>query len=157
MIRKSTININNANTGKLDISDDILHEYNRVVNMFISHLWDKKILKGSFVRQTSFIPTWLSARMRQAAAKQALAIVKSQRRKKKKNRTESFQARKEPPHFLFLHPVRQNLMRIKLRRLHKKCRECRHYESLHVIPDIFPFLLSGKDDAAERSIQNRAS
>ena len=86
MIRKSTININNANTGKLDILDDILHEYNRVVNMFIRHLWDKNILKGSFVQQTSFVPTWLSARMKQAAAKQALAVVKSQRKKKKKTR-----------------------------------------------------------------------
>ena len=84
MIRKSTININNANTGKLNILDDILHEYNRVVNMFISHLWDNGILKGSFVQQTSFVQTWLSARMKQAAAKQALAIVKSQHKKKKK-------------------------------------------------------------------------
>jgi len=32
MIRKSTININNANTGKLNISDDILHEYSAVHN-----------------------------------------------------------------------------------------------------------------------------
>ncbi len=86
MIRKSTININNANTGKLDTLDDILHEYNKVVNLFIDYLWENKVFTGSFVQYTSFISTWLSARMKQAAAKQALAIVKSQRKKRKKNK-----------------------------------------------------------------------
>ncbi|CAN2040421.1 hypothetical protein GMMP15_1710008 [Candidatus Magnetomoraceae bacterium gMMP-15] len=36
------------------------------------------INKGSFVKDTKWMDTWLSARMKQAAAKQALSIVKSQ-------------------------------------------------------------------------------
>ncbi|CAN2040420.1 hypothetical protein GMMP15_1710007 [Candidatus Magnetomoraceae bacterium gMMP-15] len=44
MIRKSTININYANTGKLNKLDDIVCEYNRVVNEFIDYLWENIIL-----------------------------------------------------------------------------------------------------------------
>ncbi|CAN2043571.1 hypothetical protein GMMP1_1140006 [Candidatus Magnetomoraceae bacterium gMMP-1] len=78
MIRKSTININYANTGKLNKLDDIVCEYNRVVNEFIDYLFENNINKGSFVKDTKWMDTWLPARMKQVAAKQALSIVKSQ-------------------------------------------------------------------------------
>lgn len=86
MIRKTTIKLNFANTGKHQELLRISQEYNRVVNLCIDVLWEQKQFSGSFVKDTSWIDTWFSARMKQCAAKQALAIVKSQRKKQKKTK-----------------------------------------------------------------------
>jgi IS605 OrfB family transposase len=86
MIRKSTINLNKANTGKLEHLKDFLNEYNRVVNIFIDELWDDGQFNGSFVKDTKWVDSWLSSRMKQCAAKQALSIVKSQRKRQKKTK-----------------------------------------------------------------------
>ncbi|MDM8556430.1 transposase [Desulfococcaceae bacterium HSG7] len=85
MIRKSTVNLKYANTGKLQKVHTTAIEYQRVVNLFIDSLWKQKQFSGKFVKNTA-VESWLSARLRQAAAKQALAIVKSQRKKKKKSK-----------------------------------------------------------------------
>jgi len=39
MIRKSTINLNFANNGKLEKIKEIAEEYQKVVNLFIDILW----------------------------------------------------------------------------------------------------------------------
>ena len=85
MIRKSTINLKFANIGKLEKLKGIAEEYQRVVNIFIDKLWEQKQFSGKFVKDTA-IESWISARLKQAAAKQALSIVKSQRKKKKKHK-----------------------------------------------------------------------
>lgn len=85
MIRKSTINLKFANFGKLKKIKEIAEEYQRVVNIFIDVLWEQQQFSGSFVKNT-LIESWLSARLKQAAAKQALSIIKSQRKKKKKHK-----------------------------------------------------------------------
>jgi len=85
MIRKSTINLKFANIGKLNKLKIIAKEYQRVANIFIDKLWVQQQFSGSFVKDTT-VDSWLSARLKQAAAKQALAIVKSQRKKKKKQK-----------------------------------------------------------------------
>jgi len=85
MIRKSTISLKFANTGKLAKIKEIAEEYQKVVNLFIDSLWKQQQFSGSFVKDTS-IESWLSARLKQAAAKQALSIVKSQRKKKRKHK-----------------------------------------------------------------------
>jgi len=85
MIRKSTINLRYANKGKLEILKNINSEYVRVVNLFIDKRWKQKQFKGIFTKDT-MVDSWLSSRMKQAAAKQALSIVKSQRRKKNKHK-----------------------------------------------------------------------
>ena len=85
MIRKSTINLKFANAGKLKKIKEIAKEYVRVVNIFIDRLWEQKQFSGSFVKDT-IVKSWLSARLKQAASKQALSIVKSQRKKKKKHK-----------------------------------------------------------------------
>ena len=87
MVRKSTINLNQANIAKQNQLNDILVEYNRITNLFIDKLWEQKQFSGNFVKDTS-VSSWLSARMKQASAKQALSIVKSQRKKKKKSKPE---------------------------------------------------------------------
>ena len=85
MIRKSTINLKFANICKLEKIKEIAEEYQKAVNFFIDILWEQKQFSGNFVKDTS-VDSWLSARMKQAAAKQALSIVKSQRKKKKKHK-----------------------------------------------------------------------
>ena len=84
MIRKSTINLKFANIGKLKKLKEVAEEYIRVVNIFITNLWEQHQFSGNFVKDTT-VESWLSARLKQAAAKQALSIVKSQRKKKKKH------------------------------------------------------------------------
>lgn len=85
MIRKSTINLKFANKGKLEKVKLIAEEYQRTVNMFIDTLWEQQQFSGNFVKDTT-VESWLSARLKQAAAKQALSIVKSQRKEEKKHK-----------------------------------------------------------------------
>jgi len=78
------MNISFANQGKLTKLDSIFLEASRVVNLFIDDLWLKQDFKSKFV---SFkVDTWLSARLQQCLGKQALEIVKSQRKKRKKSK-----------------------------------------------------------------------
>jgi len=84
MIRKSTLNLNESNRNKIEVIDKIFQEYNRVVNITIQYLWQQQIFTGNFVADIPEAQTWFSARLQQCAAKQALSIVKSQRKKRKK-------------------------------------------------------------------------
>lgn len=84
MIRKSTLNINQANQGKIQTLDRVINEMLIVVNVYIDLLWEQKDFSSKFVNFK--IDTWLSARLQQCLGKQALEIVKSQRRKKKKTK-----------------------------------------------------------------------
>lgn len=82
IIRRSVLSINEANKGKLSLLDDITTEMNKVVNLFIDVLWNRKDFHSKFVDFK--VDTWLSARLQQCLGKQALEIVKSQRKRKKK-------------------------------------------------------------------------
>ncbi|MBU1173229.1 MAG: transposase [Proteobacteria bacterium] len=86
MIRRSTISLNFSNKNKLEKLNTIFEEYQRVVNYFIDYIWSKNVFHGSFLSSTNHCSTWFSARMIQCAAKQALSICKSQRRKRKKTK-----------------------------------------------------------------------
>ncbi len=82
MIRRVQLNINYANNGKLNIINEFCIEASKVINLYIDKLWISQDFSSKFV--TEKVQTWLSARMQQCLGKQALEIVKSQRRKKKK-------------------------------------------------------------------------
>ncbi len=84
MIRRSQININYANNGKKDQLDLFCKEAVRVVNLYIDLLWEQDDFNSKFVKVK--VDTWLSARMQQCLGKQALEIVKSQRKRKKKTK-----------------------------------------------------------------------
>ena len=84
MKRSVRININYANKGKLKTLDSILEESVKVVNLYIDSLWDSPNKNAKFVQFK--VESWLSARMLQCLGKQALEIVKSQRKKKKKTK-----------------------------------------------------------------------
>jgi IS605 OrfB family transposase len=84
MIRRTVLNINSANKGKLKILNELISEMTIVINKYIEELWKTQDFSSKFV---SFkVDTWLSARMQQALGKQSLEIVKSQRKRKKKTK-----------------------------------------------------------------------
>ena len=80
MIRRSQISISESNQGKLKHLDSILDESKRVINLYINEIWIRKDFTSKFVDFK--VKSWLSARMLQNLGKQALQIVKSQRKKK---------------------------------------------------------------------------
>jgi len=82
MLRSSKLNINYANKGKLETLDTLMDEMTCVVNLFIDVLWAKQEFRTKY--PDFKVDTWLSARLQQCLGKQALEIVKSQRKKKKK-------------------------------------------------------------------------
>jgi IS605 OrfB family transposase len=82
MIRRSSVSLKDCNTVKIDKLNTILKEYQRVVNLYIDLYWGEFNLKFSKDK----VNTWLSARMQQNAGKNALQIIKSQRKKKNKTK-----------------------------------------------------------------------
>lgn len=86
--RKSTISLNYSNTYKELQLKDFMFEYKRVVNLYINILWENGKFSGTFLDKELLnkIDTWLSQRAKQCAGKQALQIVKSQRKRKKKTK-----------------------------------------------------------------------
>jgi len=57
----------------------ILKEYGKVVNIFIDYFWDKKVDKTQLLKPIVDLPkySWLSARLRKVAAREALDMVGS--------------------------------------------------------------------------------
>lgn len=82
MIRRSLLNINYANTGKLLKVTLLTEEMTKVVNLYIQEIWKQNDFSSKFVKFK--VKTWLSSRLQQCLGKQALEIVKSQRKKKRK-------------------------------------------------------------------------
>jgi len=83
MIRRSVITLDFANSGKKKAILAALKEANRVINVFIEELWKAQKFTGKFANLKT--DTWLSARLQQACGKQALEMVKSQRKRKTKS------------------------------------------------------------------------
>ena len=86
IIRKSSCSLKFATNSKQETLDSIFEEYKWLVNDFIDLLWDKIDYLGSFAtkEETDAVDTWMTVRMKQCAAKQAVSIIKSQRKKHKK-------------------------------------------------------------------------
>jgi transposase len=86
IIRKSSCSLKFATNSKQETLNDIFEEYALLVNYFIGLLWDKIGVLGSFAtkEETDSIETWMTTRMKQCAAKQAISIIKSQRKKHRK-------------------------------------------------------------------------
>ena len=86
IIRKSSCTLKFATDSKHVVLNDIFDEYHCLVNDFICLLWDKIGVLGSFAtkEETDGVDTWMTVRIRQCAAKQAISIIKSQKKKHKK-------------------------------------------------------------------------
>jgi len=85
MIRSVKIASNDVNSGKLRGVEEFLRTYNSCVNYFIKRLWSEKIFDGKFIDglyiESAKKRFHLTSRLIQCAGKQALEIVKSQRKK----------------------------------------------------------------------------
>ena len=88
MIRRVTLSLNEATGEKKEAIDNLIVEYLIFLQKVINTLWNHKIFFGKFVPKKwySEITSSLTERYKQCAAKQALAIVKSQRKKEWKTK-----------------------------------------------------------------------
>lgn len=84
MIRRVQLNIGYSNQFKLETLNSIFKEYKKTLNEVIDLEWKDGNFKSKFSLKK--VSTWLSARMQQCLGKQALEIVKSQRKKKNKTK-----------------------------------------------------------------------
>jgi len=83
MIRTSSHSLKWSSKIKESNIDSLFEEYQRVVQFYIDKLWSYEFVSGSFVDKTILngVETWLSARLKQCAGKQAIQIVKSTQKK----------------------------------------------------------------------------
>jgi len=80
IVRSSKCSIKFATKKKKAELQTILQEYGKVVNVFIGHFWKNGVVKNTeLLKDIVDIPknTWLSARLRKVAAREALAMVGS--------------------------------------------------------------------------------
>ena len=84
MIRSIKISLKYANMNKQEQLNSLFDEVLRVKQLYIDQLWKNK---NKFYKFVDFkVESWLSARMLQNIGKQALEIMKSQRKKKNKTK-----------------------------------------------------------------------
>ena len=88
MIRRATLSLNEATGEKVEAIDFLIGEYLLFLQKVINTLWNHKIFFGKFLNKKWYknIKTPLTERYKQCAAKQVLAIVKSQRKRAKKTK-----------------------------------------------------------------------
>jgi len=87
VIKSSETTLKFSNRGKLESLSDFLSEYRSVVSCFVDLLWEEEKVPSLLpLETTSQVETWLSARMIQAAGKQASGIVRGTRTKQRKRR-----------------------------------------------------------------------
>jgi len=86
--RSSKATLRFATKAKRDLLVEVLAEYGRVVNFFIEHFWPLNPKdtpsKGELLKPIVDLPgntTWLSARFRKVAAREALSMITSARRR----------------------------------------------------------------------------
>lgn len=85
MIKSTKVSIKFANKNKKDTLVQIIDEYRRVVSFFIDSLWSLEKVPVLVPKDiTDKCDTWLSARMKQCASKQASGIVRGTQAKQRK-------------------------------------------------------------------------
>lgn len=77
IIRSSKCSVKFATHKKKIELQTILKEYGKIVNIFIDYFWDKKVNKTQLLKPIVDIPkdSWLSARLRKVAAREALDMI----------------------------------------------------------------------------------
>lgn len=87
MIRSSSCTLKFANKGKRELIRSIISEYKHIMEMTIDRYWEQdktpEYAEKSFLDE---INTWLTARMKQCASRQALMIVKGTKEKQRKRK-----------------------------------------------------------------------
>lgn len=77
IIRSVKCSLKFANKNKLEELAEVMEEYSRVVNLFIDSFWADTPAKAILLKPIvdSVLPSWLSARLRQVAAREAIDMV----------------------------------------------------------------------------------
>lgn len=83
VIKSTKVSLAFANTDKLTQLDIFITEYQSIVSQYVDQMWDRTDVK-SLIDNTYKVDTWLSARMKQCAGKQASGIVRGTRKKQEK-------------------------------------------------------------------------
>ena len=82
IVRSSKCSLKFSTTAKLDKLKLLLVEYSTVVNFFIDKFWDTTPSKAQLLKQIVNLPTtWLSARLRKVAAREAIDLILSSKNK----------------------------------------------------------------------------
>lgn len=83
LIRSTKCSLKFATKSKIEELQTILTEYGKVCNVFIKHFWDNGNLpsKSELLKDIVDLPkdTWLSARLRKVAAREAIDMIKATR------------------------------------------------------------------------------
>lgn len=78
VIRATKCNLKFTTETKRQKLKEVLAEYSKVVNFFIDHFWDHPPKKAELLKSIVNLPTtWLTARLRKVAAREALDLIKS--------------------------------------------------------------------------------
>src|SRR4030067_2502211 len=84
MIKSTKTSLKFSNKNKIINLKLFLHEYRRIVYLFVDILWELNKIPTLLPKEyTSNVETWLSARAIQSAGKQASGIVRGTRQKQK--------------------------------------------------------------------------
>ena len=80
--RSSICTLKFANQVKLNQLNQVLQEYGKVVNFFIDLFWDKPTSKAELLKPIIDLPdSWLSKRARKVAAREAIDMIRSVKKK----------------------------------------------------------------------------
>lgn len=82
VVRSSKCSLKFSTTAKLDKLKTIIAEYSKVVNFFIDKFWTATPTKAQLLKPIVDLPTtWLSARLRKVAAREAIDMILSNKNK----------------------------------------------------------------------------
>ena len=77
--RSTKVSLKETNPEKIRLLNLTLKEYGRIVNLFIDQFWVMPVLpeKNQLLKPIidSVLPTWLSARLRKVAAREAIDMI----------------------------------------------------------------------------------
>ena len=100
-MRSSKCSLKFTTQSKREQLNSVLKEYGKVVNFFINHFWSKPLpTKSQLLKEIVNLPeTWLTARLRKVAAREALDMINSVIKKEdfKENKWYKFKTKKYKP------------------------------------------------------------
>lgn len=84
LVRSTKLTLKFANDGKKQQLAEILSEYSKVVNFFINLFWEQPTTKAQLLKTVlAKADTWLCARTRKVAAREAIDMIRSAKEKAK--------------------------------------------------------------------------
>lgn len=83
IIRSAKCSLKYANKNKLEKLAEVMEEYSRVINLFIDNFWSDTPVKAILLKPIvdSVLPSWLSARLRKVAAREAIDMITAVRKR----------------------------------------------------------------------------